>query len=153
LIHYIYQTNDDDKACYYKQCVGYNKSEHLKKKRERFKKKNTCTTYQLPGTGKLDAMGTTKNRCKETERRRRKKRRKKDKRLKGMWRPISERENKRKRESSRNLLSPQPDPHQSRGSSRVCFTFPPFVSLVLKNTTRLVTKRREKEEIKEGVGI
>jgi len=101
-------------------------------------------------------MGTTKNRCKETERRRRKKRRKKDKRLKrlkGMWRPISERENKRKRESSRNLLSPQPDPHQSRGSSRVCFTFPPFVSLVLKHTTRLVTKRREKEEIKEGWGF
>lgn len=52
-------------------------------------------------TGKLDAMGTTKNRCKETERRRRKKRRKKDKRLKrlkGMWRPYQrEREQEKAR--------------------------------------------------------
>jgi len=73
-------------------------------------------------TGKLDAMGITKNRCKETERRRRKKDKegKKDKRLKrlkGMWRHISERENKEKELSWIEFD-----------------TFPSFLSLVLKHT-------------------
>jgi len=62
------------------KCVQYNKSEHLKKKREGLKKKHM---HYIPTswTGKLDAMGITKNRCKETERRRRKKT-KKEKRQK-----------------------------------------------------------------------
>jgi len=82
-------------------------------------------------------MGTTKNRCKETERRRRKKRRKKDKRLKrlkGMWRPISERENKRKRESSRNFLLNQT--HTRAGAAAECASLSHHSSLSSSSTPR-----------------